>query len=924
MILSKRSKKAFILFATLIFFTASCFTTVVEAVTAVAVAVEESGNDDIMDNEQTQSGDTDLNNDNNNGRYSAPTNNNNGQPLTPLPLLDSNSVVLITGAAGFIGSELALALKRTYNVKKLLLVDHLGFESDHEGAFAAPPKDADGNTNTYTTKKAYEKYGRERLSLFELKRQRIFRVFQELTAVNHDDDDDNNNNNDADSIKFYRADMRPSIPEFFDYGELPLLEGIFGSHPGITHVVHLADDDVNHQNQIIPRNRDSIKAGRMEGILEEMRLDLERRAAAATDDNNKEEEVKVAAAAYHLPQFVYASSYEVYDYLSTAEDSEQLYHQPNPLPFREDKPITTPSSLHGAAKLIDEVLASAYHSTHGIYSVGLRFFPVYGPWSNPGTDVFDLAEVLCSQNIDDDNTDEDVEDDEKTIEGDSKFDQDIKDYVYIDDAVDAIMSAMQYRPPGQDPSPVVFNVGTGTGSTLKQIRDEMTSHFPPNSFDNKSQTNRSAKQRYNTQRQATTSYASTENSKSLLGFEAQVPLSVGIAQTLTWFRDRSAPFGKDSKASTQQKRIDSFVDNSLAETTREECSPFDRECLRGAPVFPCASECSQAESCTPSAWDDVASLSRLVTSGCDAVMFTILLDEDAEEIPSATATAANSLSFVGAGLPEIDDADKRTKARCNIAFVSEDSPLVQRLRSEGQLYTDENDSNNLPAMIRHGFWTLVPLKSATSGLLHAFSGSFAQRHLPKISPGRFFGASVRYAIFVEPSILIADLPKILKQMDEGPLVKDSVVAMMVMESRQSCDASDRGSTCHSWTKNNDSIQRTMHNMVRVALKGDLLGGGLTPVIDSTFLVHSLQGEDAKMLRCDVYSETAQWGVSSDENSLEFILSLHDFWSRAGNHWSALQPGIEETADSLFAVLSSSETQFFTQILPSGSTGIIQL
>jgi len=96
-----------------------------------------------------------------------------------------------------------------------------------------------------------------------------------------------------------------------------------------------------------------------------------------------------------------------------------------------------------------------------------------------------------------------------------------------------------------------------------------------------------------------------------------------------------------------------------------------------------------------------------------------------------------------------------------------------------------------------------------------------------------------------------------------------------------------------------------------------LGGEITPVIDSSFLVHSLQGEDARMLRCDVYSEAAQWGSSSDERSLEFILSLHDFWSRAGNHWS-YGGSLEHDESSLLGVLSSSDTQIFTQIVsPEG-------
>lgn len=40
------------------------------------------------------------------------------QQLMKHVLLDENSVVLITGAAGFIGSELAMALHRTYAPKK--------------------------------------------------------------------------------------------------------------------------------------------------------------------------------------------------------------------------------------------------------------------------------------------------------------------------------------------------------------------------------------------------------------------------------------------------------------------------------------------------------------------------------------------------------------------------------------------------------------------------------------------------------------------------------------------------------------------------------------------------------------------------------------------------------------------------------------
>lgn len=867
------------------------------------------------------------------------------------PTLDADSVVLITGAAGFLGSELALALRRTYNVKKLLLVDNLGIDSENEAAYVPP------TSETGEDEAIYEKLSEETLSLFEIRRQRMFRVFHELTAPQMDGHDPTNppttaNQNTQESIRFYRADLRPSIPEFFDFGEVPLLYGIFQSHPDITHVVHLADVPQTNQwgKQAVPREKDSVKAGRMEGVLEELRLLVEKNANGGGEGGK-------------LPQFVYASSHEVYDNISTAvvSSNNKQQQQPNPPPFQEHLPITTPSSLRGTSKLIDEVLASAYHSTHGIYSVGLRLFEVYGPWNTPGTEVFDLVEEITGENdsvgLDGTVTKED---------GDAPpvFDKDVKDYVYIDDAVDAIMSAMQYRPLGSDPPPVVFNVGTGKGTTLKELKEEMVGHFPKLSNGPGSQTSRIAKERL-----ATTSYASTARSEALLGFQPQVSLKEGLAHTITWHRDRTYPYGRDPRTqeSLEHKSVDSVIARNL-EMARggdaAKCSPLDRECLRGAPVFPCASECRRVERCTPSAWDDVANLSRLVTTGCDAVLYTILLDESTDQIPSAAATVSGFMPFVGAGLPE--DLGKRTQARCNIAFVSESSPLVQRLKSEGEEYLDEDNESGLPPLLRHGFWTVLPVKtpgSNSGAWIHAFAGSFALEYLPKVSPGRFFGSSVRYAAYVEPSIIIDNLPKLLKKMEDGPPTKDGRTAVMLSEKRQSCDPTARGSTC-TWTRpaQNDSIQSSVYNMIRVALRGELLGGGLHPVVDSSFIIHSLSEEDARLFRCDAYGEAAQWGASGDERALEFIISLHDLWSKAVLHWSGHTPwwtvaenqtnggvpnggdGDDESGNKddveakqkrrlseedgrgkgTWMGILSTDVQLFTHILPSEMMGIIHL
>lgn len=125
------------------------------------------------------------------GAVAASTSNTkeNGDPID---YLDENSVVLITGAAGFIGSELALALHRTYSPKRILCVDRMG---DHPST-------------------------QEELALFEFQRQRAFHVLQTLGSKG----------------RFYRVDFRPMIPEYFDLAEVPVLDHIFRENPDISHI----------------------------------------------------------------------------------------------------------------------------------------------------------------------------------------------------------------------------------------------------------------------------------------------------------------------------------------------------------------------------------------------------------------------------------------------------------------------------------------------------------------------------------------------------------------------------------------------------------------------------------------------------------------------------------------------------------------
>ena len=152
--------------------------------------------------------------------------------------LTKDSIVLITGAAGFIGSELAITLHRTYNVKRIICIDSLSSmipsaaaapssESRHDQQYLLPLTEEEWQTFTINaaSDKRLKDRTEEALALFELKRQRVFRMMRTLGAAG----------------RFYRADLRASVPERFDSSEvLPVIDSIFHSEPGITHVVHLA------------------------------------------------------------------------------------------------------------------------------------------------------------------------------------------------------------------------------------------------------------------------------------------------------------------------------------------------------------------------------------------------------------------------------------------------------------------------------------------------------------------------------------------------------------------------------------------------------------------------------------------------------------------------------------------------------------
>ena len=138
-------------------------------------------------------------------------------------------------------------------------------------------------------------------------------------------------------------------------------------------------------------------------------------------------------------RFVYASTVAVYD--------------PSAMkPIREDAPLA-PSSPYGASKLAGEAMVTAYQRTYGLSTCVLRLFNVYGPGMSKYV-IHDLIRKLQK--------------DSHTLEILGTGEQ-VRDYVYVEDAVAGFMAAAERSEPG-----AVMNLGSGQGIRIADLADEIS------------------------------------------------------------------------------------------------------------------------------------------------------------------------------------------------------------------------------------------------------------------------------------------------------------------------------------------------------------------------------------------------------------------------------------------------------------------
>ncbi|MCA9132217.1 MAG: NAD-dependent epimerase/dehydratase family protein [Planctomycetales bacterium] len=210
-----------------------------------------------------------------------------------------------------------------------------------------------------------------------------------------------------------------------------------------------------------------------------------------------------AAVAAGVRKVVYASSASVYG-AAEAFPTGELHH-----PYHN-------RTLYGAAKVMNEGLARSFHEMYALPAVGLRYFNVYGPrmdLTGAYTEVF-IRWLDCAYRHT-----------APVIHGDGSA---TMDFIFCEDIARANILAL--KSPRIDD---VYNVASGQETSLLElwevIRQAAGAEQLSPRFEAPRKTNPVPRR-----------LADTRRARDELGFQATVPLAVGIQRLAAWQKQRLA------------------------------------------------------------------------------------------------------------------------------------------------------------------------------------------------------------------------------------------------------------------------------------------------------------------------------------------------------------------------------------------------
>jgi UDP-glucuronate 4-epimerase len=195
--------------------------------------------------------------------------------------------------------------------------------------------------------------------------------------------------------------------------------------------------------------------------------------------------------------------------------SSSVYGDADRVPFDEEMPASAPISPYAATKRAGELLCATHAHLYGAGIAALRFFTVYGPRQRPDLAIRKFANLIRNRRP-------------IPFHGDGTT---ARDYTWIDDIVDGVMSALALTSQLEGRCEVI-NLGGNRMTTLRRLVELIEDALGMDAIIDAQD------------RQAgdvSRTCASTRKAERLLGYAPKVPIEDGIPRFVDWMLDHSGP-----------------------------------------------------------------------------------------------------------------------------------------------------------------------------------------------------------------------------------------------------------------------------------------------------------------------------------------------------------------------------------------------
>ena len=177
---------------------------------------------------------------------------------------------------------------------------------------------------------------------------------------------------------------------------------------------------------------------------------------------------------------------------------------------REGRPL----SPYGVSKWVGEKYAQAFHVLHGLKTVALRYFNVYGSRQDPASQYAAVIPVFITKVL---------RGEAPVIYGDG---EQSRDFIHVDDVVRANLAAAASEGAGGEALNIAGGTGLSVNALLAAVNAALGADVRPL---------RAGRRPGDIEH----STADIGRARRLLGFEPGVSLAEGLKRTISWYKERS-------------------------------------------------------------------------------------------------------------------------------------------------------------------------------------------------------------------------------------------------------------------------------------------------------------------------------------------------------------------------------------------------